>query len=454
MRVTADASADGRYFVGGLTTGIYCRPVCTSRPDARNAIHLPSAAAALESGFRPCRYCHPEAAPPPPLPDGVPDCWSYLPYSLQANRVSVERIRSAWERALGATVETHLVTAKLALGRRLVAEAGLDWNSVACALGYAGAECLERDLLRHFPEWASQVPDPPRNQRPLAIRLPLFFRPPYDWSGIIDFLARRAITGIEAVTAHRYMRSFRVGEGTGLVTVKASTSRNAVLVEFHVDDRRAILGVLERVSRLFDLSADPVAVRATLRRVRVLARILTKVPGIRVPGGWDGFEIATRAIIGQVVSVSSARTLCGRVVQRYGERLVNKSGSVNCLFPTADRMTEVSGHSIGLTRSKSTAIALLARAICNGSLNLECPADTRQVREDLLRIPGIGPWTAEYIALRAIGDRQAFPSSDLGLKSAASALPFGDQVLAAVTRLPRFRAYATILLWRSLNLAS
>ena len=289
-----------------------------------------------------------------------------------------------------------------------------------------------------------------------ALELKLAYRPPYDWDGLVSFLGMRAIPGVESVENGTYRRTFAVAGQSGVLEVTDAKDGRHVLLRVPTELSKALPTLVERVRRVFDLRADPIEINGHLARDKRLGPLVKRRPGLRVPGAWDGFEIAVRAVLGQQVSVKGATTLCGRLVARYGEALVNEaSGPLTHVFPRPERLARARMNGLGITGRRIETIRLLARATLDGSLSLGTSPSLEEAVESLVALPGVGPWTAQYIAMRALGEPDAFPSGDLGLQKACATakgakLSEGKLLERAEAWRP-WRAYAALHLWSSLS---
>lgn len=507
-RLSRDARFDGRFFVGVMTTGIYCRPICRARqPKPENVRYYLSAAAAAAAGLRPCRRCRPEAAPGSPSwlgrsatvdralhliadgaldedgGDGVRDV-----ASLAARFGLGERqLRRLFVEHVGATPAKIASRRRLHLARCLLEHSdGADrterpLTEIAYAAGYGSV----RRFNAAFREAFGQPPSAVRRRGLVGARaapgtpvaggeawtLRLELRRPFDWEGLVAFLEARAIPGVETVQSGVYRRTFRrpgatLGSGAGGWLEVAYDGDGAVLMRLYTLDGgrsvRSLAGSVSRVRRLCDLDADPAAVAGSLSRDPVLAGPLRRRPGIRVPGCWDSFELVVRAVLGQQVTVRGATTLSGRLIERFGSSLETPAamtlpsevGAVwpMRLFPRPETLADAELETLGMPRSRADTLRAVARAFAEGRLDLGAMTSLEQTLEELTVLPGIGPWTAQYVAMRALGHPDAFPASDLGLRKALSR----DGKPASTRGVERraepwrpWRAYAAMLLWSS-----
>lgn len=464
-----DPRFDGRFFVGVVTTGIYCRPVCPApRALRRNVRFFPTAAAAAEAGLRPCRRCRPEAAPGTPawigtsavvhralrlLGEGALDDGNVEDLALRVG-VTPRHLHRLFVTHLGASPVAVAQTRRLHFAKRLIDETPLAMTEVAVAAGYASLRRFNaafRQAYRTTPSAlrrSGTAPDVPAGE----LRLRLAYRPPYDWDALLDFLRPRATPGVECVGAACYRRTIDLDGRVGSLAVSHAPETRSIELRLHFPDAAALSRIVARVRRLFDLGADPAEVVGVLGHDPRLAALVKRRPGLRVPGAWDGFEVAVRAILGQQVSVRAATTLCGRLAAAFGTPVADPQPGLTTLFPTPQRLAEADVAGIGLPRSRAEAVRHLAAAVCRGTIGLDAPTtSTDDIRWRLAALPGIGAWTAEYVALR-LSEPDAFPASDLVLRRAAAAPagPFTPAQMASRAEAWRpWRAYAALHLWRS-----
>jgi AraC family transcriptional regulator of adaptative response / DNA-3-methyladenine glycosylase II len=490
---TRDERFDGRFFIGVRTTGIYCRPICPAlRPKRKNCVFLPCAAAAQEAGFRPCLRCRPEAAPGTPawngtsttvtralrlIEDGALDREG-VPNLATRLGVGERHLRRLFTEHIGASPLSVAHTRRLLFAKKLIDETALPMTELAHAAGFrslrrfngAIQETYGRSpstLRRRAPGTRStRSDDSTRSRGASAIRLRLGYRPPLEWDALLAFFALRAIPGVEEVCDGRYRRTLRTAQGHGSIEVapakapagKARAADTPSLeARLWLPSAASLAEIHDRLRRLFDLSAEPRVIAERLGTDALLRRSIARRPGLRVPGCWDGFELAVRAILGQQVSVKGASTLAGRLVERYGERLSPESGNalagaLSHVFPEPARLVRARVESIGLPRARARAISALARAVDSGRIELDGSADPERTREALCELPGIGDWTAQYISMRALGDPDAFPAGDLILQRAAGseAKPLGERALRERSQSWRpWRSYAVLHLWQT-----
>jgi AraC family transcriptional regulator of adaptative response / DNA-3-methyladenine glycosylase II len=468
---TRDARFDGRFFTGVRSTGIYCRPICPApTPKPENCLFLPCAAAATELGFRPCLRCRPEASPGTPawlgtsttvsralrlIADGALDDGGV---GALAERLGVgeRQLRRLFLRHLGASPVAVAQTRRLLFAKKLIDETGLSMAQVGLSAGFSSIRRFNDAIRKTYGVAPRELRRRSGQRRgggdACDLTLKLAYRPPFDWPAIASFLAARAIPGVESVSPAAYRRTVRSGGGEGLLEVSPDPHAHQLIARIRLEHAANIQGIAERVRRIFDLGADPEVIAADLARTPSLREAARASPGVRVPGAWDGFELAVRAILGQQVSVKGATTLSGRLAARFGEpaRLAAEEGELTSLFPTPEALADGDLAAIGLPRARADAISALARAVADGELDFDAPRDLDEAVAELTALPGIGEWTAHYIAMRARCEPDAFPATDLGLRRALGTKGRPASV-AALRRAAEdwrpWRAYAAMLLW-------
>ncbi|HEY2048011.1 MAG TPA: AlkA N-terminal domain-containing protein [Caulobacteraceae bacterium] len=469
---TRDARFDGRLFVGVKTTGIYCRPICPARtPKRENVVFFPSAPAAQEAGFRPCLRCRPESSP---------DCGAWRGSSntvaralrlieagaldeadveALAGRVGVgeRQLRRLFKTHLGASPIAVAQTRRVLLAKQLIHETRLSMADVALAAGFASVRRFNetfQTLYDRPPIALRRTGAAPSASAGEEVRLTLPYRPPYDWDGLIGFLSMRAIEGVESVRPDRYARSIELDGKSGLLAVSPAP-KDRLAVSIHFPRLSALPAILARVRRIFDLSADPQAIGAHLSLDPDLAWRVAARPGLRVPGAWDGFELAVRAILGQQISVGAATTLAGRIVRDHGaplpETLASVEAGITHIFPPARVLAVADLSSLPMPRARSASIEALAKSSADGAVPWETSSEYAEAVRELRALPGIGEWTAQYIALRALREPDAFPAADIGLQRALAdgggVRPSTAALLARAEAWRPWRAYAALHLW-------
>jgi AraC family transcriptional regulator of adaptative response / DNA-3-methyladenine glycosylase II len=469
-----DPRFDGLLFVGVTSTGIYCRPVCPARtPKFENCRFFGSAAAAQDARFRPCLRCRPETAPDMAswrgtsntvsralalINDGVLDGDGASVEAL-AERVGVgdRQLRRLFLQHLGASPVAVAQTRRVLFAKQLIHETRMPLTDIALAAGFGSI----RRFNEIFRELFDRPPSALRRKNLTAVRaanarvtLRIRYRPPYDWEAMLAHLEARAIPGVEIVENGKYHRAVEVASATGSVEAIHLPQRQSLGITIHFPNVQALPGIVARVRRLFDVGADIETIDAHLSRDPQLAPLVAKRPGLRSPGGWDGFELAVRAILGQQVSVAAARKLASQLVALYGKPVSPEFAShprLTHVFPTPERLAAAPRIEVGMPDARRLSLKAIAEAAA-ADPNLFRPFGT--IEEAILRlrsIRGVGEWTAQYIALRALRETDAFPASDIGLLRGAEIVD-GTRSTSAVllnrSELWRpWRAYAAQHLW-------
>jgi AraC family transcriptional regulator of adaptative response / DNA-3-methyladenine glycosylase II len=467
-RLSRDARFDGRFFVAVSSTGIYCRPVCPAlQPKSRNIRFYDSAAAAEEAGYRPCLRCRPETAPGTPpwqgtsttvqralrmIHSGALDEGSLEDLSDKLG-VTPRHLHRLFRQHLGASPVAVAQTRRLHRAKRLLDETELSMTQVALCAGYGSVRRFNAAFQERYsraPRSLRKETGTKRTEPAAGYHFRLRYRPPYDWDAIIGFLTARAIPGVEQVTPLSYRRSIAVNGKAGWFEVTPSKVKHALELRIHFPDPAALYRIIERTRALFDLDAVPQEIERHLGRDKFLQKWLAAFPGLRVPGCWDGFELAVRAVLGQQVSVVGATTLSGRLVEKYGELANLGDDAPPFLFPPPEKLVRARLTGVGLTMARARTVRALAKAVAAGKLQLDFPADPEKTTAELLALPGIGDWTAQYIAMRALRDPDSFPAGDLGLQRALSHGRVIDagKIQERTEGWRPWRAYAAMVLWK------
>jgi len=463
-RLSRDARFDGKFFIAVLSTKIYCRPICPSRTSREsNVRYYPTAAAAAEAGYRPCLRCRPESSPGTPawlgtsntvtralrlisesgLDDGV---------EALADRLGIgpRHLRRLFLKHLGATPIAVAHTRRLHFAKKLIDETSLPMGEIAMAAGFGCVRRFNAGIRKFFHRTPTQIRHLARHKELQPANRYLFhlnFRPPYHWQAMLDFLGPRCTPGVEMVEGNCYRRSIFLNGKAGYFEVWLEEQRHCLVAQIEFGDPRFLFVIVERIRKMFDLNADWTSISKSLKHDPALTEKLRSEPGIRVPGCWDGFELVTRAILGQQVTVKGATALAGRLVAKFGKEFRGENGLTH-LFPVPDVLAQATIRDIGVTGARSETIRALARAVCDGRINFAGVVDFGRFLDRLSEIPGIGNWTAQYVALRALGDPDAFPSTDLGLLRASKLRATQDLEQRSEAWRP-WRAYAAMYLWRS-----
>ena len=458
-----DSRFDGRFFVGVGTTRIYCRPVCTAKtPLKHNCRFFPSAAAAEAQGFRPCLRCRPELAPgyaavdanrrlaqsaARMIEDGkLQD--SSLEDLAAALDVTDRHLRRVFQEEFGVAPVEYAQTQRLLLAKRLLTDTSLSVLDIAMASGFASLRRFNHLFRTRYRMTPGELRrSAPKRDHPDALGFDLAYRPPYDWDAMLAFLEKRAIAGVEAIDGHKYLRTVRAESHgkthAGWIGVALAPKRAALRVTVSASLAPALPPVLSRVKHLFDLACRPDEI------ADALGELAAKHPGLRLPGAMDGFELAVRAIIGQQVTVKAATRIAGRFAEAFGEPIDTPHPSLRSLFPRAGTVAALAPEDIaakGIIKSRANAIVALAKEMAAGRLKLDPSSEIDETVKALEALPGIGPWTAQYIAMRALAWPDAFPHADVALLKAMKAMNVKD-----AERWKPWRAYAVIHLWKSLE---
>lgn len=472
-----DARFDGRFYVGVLSTGIYCRPICPARtPKPEHCTFHASAGAAHAAGFRPCLRCRPEVAPGLAgwrgtaasvsralalIAEGALD-GDGADVEALATRLGVggRHLRRLFAEHVGASPLAVASARRVLFARQLIAETHMPLAAVAHASGFGSIRRFNAVMGRTFGRPPGTLRRPaaarvPTDREGITLRLP--FAPPLDWPALLAFLAIRAIPGVEAVEEGTYRRTVRLDDGSvGTIEVwLPNSSVGHLAARLRLPHVSGLAPAAARLRRLFDLEADPEAIGTELGHDPLLAPLVAAQSGLRVPGAWDPFELTVRAILGQQVSVAGASTLAGRLVARFGEPLPDeaKLPGLACVFPGPEVLAGADLQEIGLPRSRAVAVSALAAAVSADPTLLHPRDDLGAMVQRLTTLPGIGLWTAHYVAMRAMREPDAFPASDLGLLRAAAGpdgvRPSPAGLLARAEAWRPWRAYAAMHLWAS-----
>jgi AraC family transcriptional regulator, regulatory protein of adaptative response / DNA-3-methyladenine glycosylase II len=462
-RLSRDVRFDGKFFIGVLGSRVYCRPTCPA-PTAKekNVRYFSSAAAAAEAGFRPCLRCRPECSPGTPAWSGTSNTVSRAlrligesgledgGVEALAGRLGVgsRHLRRLFLKHLGATPSAVAHTRRLHFAKKLIDETRLPMSQVALASGFgcvrrfnAAIQKVYRRTPTRIRRLARPAATPAENQYFFRLR----FRPPYHWDSMLSFFAKRAIPGVEVVEDGIYRRSVSLNGRRGYFEVSLDEKRNALAVRIQFGDPCVLFLITERIRAMFDLNADWTDIARTLRSDSALAERICETPGLRVPGCWDGFELAIRAIIGQQISVPAATSLAGRVARAFGEPF-SPAAKLSHLFPPPQVLAEADLTKAGLTKRRAETARALARQVCAGTIRFDGIINSENFLARLCDIPGIGKWTAQYVAMRALGEPDALPTGDIGLLRVL-ALKNAQELENRSEAWRPWRAYATIYLW-------
>ncbi len=469
---TRDVRFDGRVFFGISSTGIYCRPICPARTAKfENCRFFASAAAAQEAGFRPCLRCRPEIAPELAawrgtfdtvsralalIAEGALDESAAGLEALAARLgVSTRHLRRLFQEHIGAPPIAVAQTRRVLLAKQLIHETHMSMTQVAMAAGFGSVRRFNETFQTLFkrPPGAlrrSAAPVAVNQMADVGVTLRMPYQPPYDWPAMLSHLAARAIAGVEQVTETSYRRSVLHAGHVGCVTVTNRAENSYLIVTVRFPQVEALPAILARVRRVFDVSADIQTIGAHLSKDPTLAALVALRPGLRAPGGWDGFELAIRAILGQQVTVGAARRMGSQLAALCGTPLLAHVGGLTHAFPTPAQVVACDLNAIGMPAARRETLHAIAHAALADAQLFYPNASMDGAVARLRSIRGIGEWTAQYIALRAQRETDAFPASDVALlRSAAkgSTRPTPNELLARSQVWSPWRAYAAQHLW-------
>jgi AraC family transcriptional regulator, regulatory protein of adaptative response / DNA-3-methyladenine glycosylase II len=471
-----DTRFDGRFFVGVSSTGIYCRPICRVKlPKEENCSYFVSAAAAEAAGYRPCLRCRPELAPGLAPEDAAAriarksallmeeDCLADCKISDLANLqgITARHLRRAFSAEYGVSPVQYLQTLRLLLAKGLLTDTQLPVTEVAMVAGFGSIRRFNELFKKHYKFTPRTLRSMERNSPAKygGVTLSLGYRPPYAWDELITFLAMRAIPGVESVSGGAYRRTVVIRSGgtiyRGWISVANVPKRNLLSVTVAPALLPVLSKVLLRIRCLFDVYCNPLEIYEKLKIMNELKSDLC-VPGVRLPGCFDPFEMSVRAVLGQQITVKAARTLAMRFAAAFGEKIDTPFDELNVTFPGSDIIygltPPIEDHlgPLGIIGARARSIYALAEAIMNGVITFSQNVDPENEMEKILKLPGFGSWTAQYIGMRALGWPDAFPHTDYGVKKALFGKTPKEIVELSQTWRP-WRSYATINLWNSLE---
>ncbi|MDR7341613.1 AraC family transcriptional regulator of adaptative response / DNA-3-methyladenine glycosylase II [Pantoea alhagi] len=469
-----DTRFDGLFYVGVTSTGIYCRPVCPVKaPRRENCLFFASAEAAEKAAFRPCLRCRPELAPGNApvdhvhrvtelllqrIDEGMLDDVNSLEEVAAWFHLSLRQLRRIVQQELGVSPLELKQTRRLLLAKQLLTETRLPITEIAFASGFSS--------LRRFNDvFNARYRMPPSRLRKEAANgekalnhldsstLLLSYRPPYNWQTMLDFLRLRALKNVEWVDDNRYLRTVQLGRYRGWICVTHVAQKNALQVEFSHALTGALPALLRRLRNLFDLNAHPQCIDEHLRQDPLLSESIERDPGLRVPGAFDGFEMTVRAVLGQQITVKAATTLGGRFVSAFGEAFATPFPELTRLAPTPQRIAEANVDEIaclGIVSARARSILALAAGCAGGDLQLDACTDPEAMMQKLKQLPGIGDWTAAYIAMRALRWPDAFPAGDIVVRNNLGKISAKQAEVRSAAWQP-WRSYAVMHIWKNLT---
>jgi len=468
--LSRDRRFDGVFFVGVSSTGIYCRTVCTVKaPKSENCQFFQSAAAAEKAGYRPCLRCRPELAPGLAKVDAVARLAAAAASRIGAGAlvgqpvtaladdlgVSDRHLRRVLQQEFGVSPIQLAQTQRLLLAKALLTDTPLTVADIAFASGFSSVRRLNALFQQRYRLQPSALRNKKMPQKKVqqdsigydSVCCELSYRPPFDWDSLLAFLQARTVAGVEVIDANTYARTVRMGAHQGWIRVSAIADKNKLRVELSASLVAVILPILNRVKFLFDLAANPLTISERL------GEFGHRYSGLRVPGAFDGFEVTVRAILGQQVTVKAATTLMGRFVRAFGEPIETPIEGLTALTPSAQRVSEATADdigSLGIVSMRVKAIRAISSAICDDTLRLDPYAPIEPTVTQLKSFPGIGDWTAQYVAMRVLADPDAFPAGDLVLQKALNTRKPKEMLKVAEAWRP-WRSYAAMHIWKSVN---
>jgi AraC family transcriptional regulator of adaptative response / DNA-3-methyladenine glycosylase II len=456
-----DNRFDGKLFVAAKTTGVYCRPICPARPKRENVEFFKTAQAAEKAGYRPCLRCRPESAPGSPAWNGthatVERALKFIAQGALEHEteeafadrlgVTARHLRRLFEREIGRTPKQIFDTIRLDFARKLIVETRMPITEIAFSSGFRSLRRFNDAVKRRFhrPPSALRSLRKPAETAPM-IRLSLACRTPLDWDGLLDYYRRHRIAGLETIEGDSYSRLFTIGETNtpGFFRAGPHGTKPELVLEITISDTRYLLRAVQRVRLMFDLDCDPLSIGNAFGRSPFAASLQEKYPGTRLARGFDPFETAIATILGQVISVRQTTRLMGRLVDEYGEEIRHPlSGERVRVFPSPAALADIELHALGITRQKQATIREFSSRVANGRIQLERAQDREDFKEAVRAVKGIGAWSAEYMALRALGDTDGFPATDLVLSRVLRDNPTCDP-----DAVRPWRSYLAVLLWK------
>jgi len=427
--LTRDAKFDGKFFFGVKTTGVYCRPICPAKPKRKNVEFFMSALLAEKSGYRPCLRCRPESAPDSPLWHGTSSVVQRAVRILLSDEsvialnedefaarfgASARHLRRLFNEELGKTPAQIMRESRLNLARKLIVETDLSFIDIAFSTGFDSVRRFNDAIRQRF----SKTPTALRKRKSTQndsniIEFSAAYRPPIDWQACLNYYEKHKIGNLEQFGDGCYIRTFQFENEIGMVTVRNNEQKHRLEIALQIDNVSAVSFVLGRVKTMFDLFLDPVYVASGFEIEPVFKAFYESHHGVRLARCWDRFELAVSTILGQLISVKRATQLTHELIELYGERRINPvTGDSVTLFPGPEQLAEETLAALKIPCTKKIAIITLAQQVVSGEIHFSSYQDPQAFKNKLMKIRGIGQWTAEYVALRAIGDTDAFPEGD------------------------------------------
>ncbi len=459
-RLSKDSRFDGKFFTAVLTTGIFCRPTCTARtPKPENVRYYNNAMQAQAAGFRPCKCCFPELAPNTPVPIEIKDLTLALEIGRSLQDLSVQfnlssrQIRRLFVKHYGIPPVKYLHHQKLLIARKLLRTTPLSITEIAFSAGFTSVRRFNEAIKNAY----NCTPSDLRKNKTLIngsiINILLPYKPPFDWLLMIRFFKNRLLKSTEYIDDNTYSRTINFNGIKGWISISHIPEQSALKLTVQLSNYKNLNLVIKQVRQIFDLDVDIKFVHQQLKKHTILAKVISQVPGLRLPGCWDIFEFSVRAILGQQVSVKAATTLANRISIKYGQVADKNPYGLTHYFPTPEDLLYADYNGIGLTKSRVSTLQNWLHFYQTNKQILTNYTSLEELENTLIKIKGIGPWTVNYLAMRGLSEPDAFPSADLGIIKALTVQdkkPTNKEILALSESWRPWRAYAAIYLWHSL----
>lgn len=457
--LSRDYRFDGKFFVGVKTTGIYCRPICPAKPKRENVEFFSNALSAEKAGYRPCLRCHPEFSPESTGWAGksalVQRALSLISQNAMFERdieafadklgVSSRHLRRLFDEEVGLSPKKISDHHRLNFARKLTIDTNLDLTTIALSSGFLSLRRFNDAFKKRYKVAPRTLR---KNKLPMKeheYTLHLSYRPPFDWETLLHYYSIHRIPFIEEVTDTYYKRHFKIGSSLGHVILQNDPDKGQIELKVYTQDPKILFTLSNRVQKMLDLNSDPILIRNQFGSNPFLKELWNEFPGLRIGKGWDPFEIAIGTILGQVVSVKQASHLMGELVKQYGEKVKHPITEEEALlFPSPEVLMNASLDEIKTTTSRKQAIRELSKKVHAGLITFHEYQDPETFKKELRKIPGIGAWSSEYIALRALGDTNAFPKDDLIIKRALNSTSHHYDL----SQLEPWKGYLAIYLWK------
>ena len=454
-----DARFDGKFFCAVKTTGVYCRPICPAKPKRENVEFFSNAFQAESAGYRPCLRCRPECAPGSGGWLGknatVKRCLALIENRCMYDKneeefaallgMSARHLRRLFEDELGQTPKQISDANRLNFARKLIVETNLPITEIALTSGFTSIRRFNEAFKKRFERSPSEIRKVKILNTNEKFFLRLSYRPPFDFAGLLSFYQNHLVSHLEHIDSSSYERVFKMDEQVGTVKVTQDNLKNELVLEINKVEPKSLFQIVQRVRNLFDVDSDPLILEEAFNLSPVMKKLNRKYPGLRFPRCWDSFESVICTILGQLVSVKQAKSLVKELIENYGEVVAHPlTGKTVYLFPTAEVLMNSNLDKVRTTKNRRETIRLFSQAFVEGGIDLSQNQDIEIFKEKILKIKGIGQWTAEYIALRALGDTNAFPATDLVLKRVEA-----DMKSLKLDMLHPWRGYVAFYLWRA-----